>query len=87
MEPLEPTDVIKITNKPKETTVACSDSARKHTGEYILTVSNKHGSDSAVVNVVVLGTFEFFFIDISASGYLLTNTALLVTKHLIHLLV
>ncbi|CAL1540886.1 unnamed protein product, partial [Lymnaea stagnalis] len=53
--PLEPSDVITITNKPKETTVECKEGLRKHTGEYTLTVTNKHGSDSATVNLVVLG--------------------------------
>ncbi|XP_055900297.1 twitchin-like isoform X6 [Biomphalaria glabrata] len=53
--PFEPTDVLTLNNKPKETTIDCRDGLRKHTGEYILTVTNKHGSDSATISVVVLG--------------------------------
>lgn len=54
------TDFIKITNKPKETTVVCTEGARKDTGEYLLTVSNRHGADSAVISVVVLGMVYLF---------------------------
>ncbi|XP_059156398.1 twitchin-like isoform X4 [Physella acuta] len=53
--PLEPSDVLSLASKPRETTIECKDGARKHTGEYTLTVSNKHGSDSATISVVVLG--------------------------------
>ncbi|KAK3703484.1 hypothetical protein RRG08_024788 [Elysia crispata] len=53
--PLEPSDAISVTNVPKKSTVACTDGVRKHTGEYTITVSNKHGSDSATIDVVVLG--------------------------------
>lgn len=52
---LEPSDTIKITNIPKKTTVDCTSGVRRDTGEYTVTVSNKHGSDTATINVVVLG--------------------------------
>ncbi|RUS77262.1 hypothetical protein EGW08_014976, partial [Elysia chlorotica] len=53
--PLEPSDVLSVSNVPKKSTVTCKDGVRKHTGEYTITVTNKHGSDSATIDVVVLG--------------------------------
>ncbi|XP_070200689.1 twitchin-like isoform X4 [Littorina saxatilis] len=54
-KPLEHTDTIKIHNEPKLSTVDCISGVRKDTGEYIVTVANKHGSDTANISVVVLG--------------------------------
>ena len=44
-------------NEPKKSTVICSSGVRKDTGDYIIVVENKHGSDTATINVVVLGMF------------------------------
>ena len=42
-------------NEPKLSTVNCKSGVRKDTGEYYITVANKHGSDTAQISVVVLG--------------------------------
>lgn len=52
---LKPSDTIQIVNVPQLSTVDCKSGLRKDTGEYIITVTNKHGSDTATINVVVLG--------------------------------
>ncbi|KAK3103159.1 hypothetical protein FSP39_016894 [Pinctada imbricata] len=49
-------DGIKIDNStPKKSSLTYSNPARKDTGEYTVTVTNKHGDDSADIEVVVLG--------------------------------
>ncbi|XP_076471204.1 twitchin-like [Babylonia areolata] len=50
-----PTDTLEIQNEPGETVINCKSGLRKDTGEYTITVANKHGSDSATIEVVVLG--------------------------------
>jgi hypothetical protein len=53
---IEPSDHISIDNNtPKKTVIACKDPSRKDTAMYSITVSNKHGTDSAEIEVVVLG--------------------------------
>nr|KAG5709145.1 hypothetical protein BaRGS_028601 [Batillaria attramentaria] len=52
---LQPSETIQIESVPKNTTVNCKSGVRKDTGEYIVTVANKHGSDTATIDVVVLG--------------------------------
>lgn len=55
-EPLEPSDHISIDNKTeKKSTLTCKEPSRKDTAMYNVTVTNKHGSDTADVEVVVLG--------------------------------
>jgi hypothetical protein len=52
---IEPSDHISIDNNtPKKTVIACKDPSRKDTAMYSITVSNKHGTDSAEIEVVVL---------------------------------
>ena len=73
---LEPTDTIEIIDEPKRSTVNCKSGVRKDTGEYFITVANKHGSDSASISVVVLGQYRlyvyifFFFFFFSLSLFL-----------------
>ena len=52
---LKPTDNIEMKKEPGLSTVSCKTGTRKDTGEYTITVTNKHGSDSATIEVVVLG--------------------------------
>ncbi|KAL8565325.1 hypothetical protein ACOMHN_029021 [Nucella lapillus] len=52
---LKPTDALKIQNEPGLATVDCKSGVRKDTGDYTITVANKHGSDTATIDVVVLG--------------------------------
>ncbi|XP_071120619.1 twitchin-like isoform X18 [Mytilus edulis] len=55
-EPIEPSDHISIDNKTeKKSTLTCKEPSRKDTAMYNVTVTNKHGSDTADVEVVVLG--------------------------------
>lgn len=42
-------------NTPKKTNLKYLSGDRKDTGEYTVTVANKHGSDDANIEVVVLG--------------------------------
>ena len=60
---VEETDAIQTSSseEPKMTTLNCSHGQRKHTAEYIITVSNKHGSDTASIEVVVLGELVTLF--------------------------
>ena len=41
----------------KNTIITCSRALRKNTGKYTLTIKNQHGSDSATVEVVILGGY------------------------------
>ncbi|KAL8579176.1 hypothetical protein ACOMHN_010760 [Nucella lapillus] len=52
---LKPSSTIEIEDRPKLSTVSCRKGERRDTGEYIITIQNKHGSDTATINVVVLG--------------------------------
>lgn len=54
-EPLSTGDNTKINSAPKETTISRTDCVRKNTGMYKIVVENKHGSDFAEIEVVVLG--------------------------------
>ena len=55
-EIIEPSADMTIDNDtPKKTVLTCKEPARKDTAVYTITVTNKHGSDSADLEVVVLG--------------------------------
>lgn len=56
-EPLSTADNVKVSSVPKETTLSRNECIRKNTGMYKIVVENKHGSDNAEVEVVVLGEF------------------------------
>ena len=67
---LEPTDTIEIIDEPKRSTVNCKSGVRKDTGEYYITIANKHGSDSASISVVVLGQYRLYMCISSSSSSL-----------------
>ena len=56
VEDVQPSDHMKIDNStPKKTVLNCTDPQRKDTAVYTINVTNKHGSDSADIEVVCLG--------------------------------
>ena len=58
-EDVEPSDEVTIDNStPKKSNLKYSKPQRKDTGEYTITVTNKHGTDSADIEVVVLGMWH-----------------------------
>ena len=59
--PLSTGDNTKIANAPKETTISRTECIRKNTGMYKIVVENKHGSDFAEIEVVVLGKWIILF--------------------------
>lgn len=60
-KPLETGDIMTMTKSEKNSAVSNQDSKRADTGDYTITISNRHGSDSAKVNVVVLGKWLSHF--------------------------
>ena len=48
---------MKVANAEYVTTIICRDTARKDTDKYTITVTNEHGSDSAEIDLVVLGQY------------------------------
>ena len=49
---------IKITNVTYTSTLVCKKALRKDTTKYTITVTNEHGSDTADIQVVVLGALN-----------------------------
>jgi len=46
---------MKVANAEYMSTIICRTCERKDTAKYTITVSNEHGSDSAEIDLVVLG--------------------------------
>lgn len=46
---------MKVANAEYVSNIICRESARKDTAVYTITVTNDHGSDSAEIELVVLG--------------------------------
>ena len=48
---------MKVANAEYTTTIVCRSTERKDTGKYTITVTNEHGSDSADIELTVLGQY------------------------------
>jgi len=46
---------MKVANAEYVSTIICREAQRKDTAKYTVTVSNEHGSDSADIELIVLG--------------------------------
>jgi len=46
---------MKVANAEYVSTIICRSTERKDTDKYTITVSNEHGSDSAEIDLIVLG--------------------------------
>lgn len=55
MQELESKDTIKITSQDYSSLIVYRNLDRKNTGKYMIKVKNEYGSDSAEIDVVVLG--------------------------------
>jgi len=49
---------MKVLNADYITTIICQSAEREDTAKYIITVNNDHGSDSADIELVVLGQYR-----------------------------
>ena len=52
---IEPGDKATVVNQEYHCTLTYKDAVRKDSGIYTITVTNEHGSDTADIDVVVLG--------------------------------
>jgi len=49
---------MKVANAEYVSTIVCRSAERKDTSKYTITVTNEHGSDSADIELVVLGQYR-----------------------------